>query len=694
MKHSTRLFLSFLVFTSFAASSQNEGVLNELKHFPKTLEYNAVFSEKQNFSNQKNHKVIVKYFSKNSEENSYSESFKKVSIQDNKAKLSLGLGKRDKTSRFDSLQAFFANNPTVEMQIVVDGKALYPKVGILPAGHSQESSALLQGKKSGDDGSHWKGYKRRSTISSFQAVTLSSEIYTNSFNVVSNSFEIEVLGPKLSAPLSSLSTSVVIPFNEVQETNRPRHENLYDEHGRRFGTIGSKQNDKLAIQSRQQAQLGGLRTPAPSGGFEGMPRIDGVLPPDTEAAVGPNHIVQMVNSQMQIFDKVGNSLAGPGPINDLWNGFGGRCESDNDGDPIALYDEQADRWVLTQFAVSGAPESVCFAVSTSADPLGTYNLYQVVTQDFPDYYKLGVWPAANNNAYFMGTNSGLQNRYDVYAIDRENMLLGNPARPAQFFQNFQNLLIPADNDGELPPPDDEPGYFYTIRDSGDSYFNPSPANDSIDIYSFNVDWNTPANSTFTLQAITTNEGLEPFNWTVCGFFEGNCLEQPTSATLIDSNSWWPQQRFQYRNFGIYGSLVGVWGVNAVAVPGGHTAPRWFEFRKYTADLQWTLRQQGTYAPDTTHRFSPSISMDESQNIGIGYSTTSSVVFPSMKYSVHDNDLDDLGVLEAEQTMRAGGGSQTNTSGRWGDYASMDVDPADNCTFWFTTEYINANTNAD
>ena len=678
-----------MVFTSFAASSQNEGVLNELKHFPKTLEYNAVFSEKQNFSSQKNHKVIVKYFSKNREESSYSESFKKVSIEDNTAKLSLGSGKRDRDSEFKSLQAFFANNPAVEMQVVVDGKALYPKVGILPAGHSQESSAFLQGKKSGDDGSHWKGYKRRSTVSSFQAATLSSDIYISAKNVISHPYEVPLIGPKSSLPVTHLPVAGIQPFDDSQEVNRPRHENLYDERGRRFGTIAPTHDDILAIKS-QNVFAGSLQTPTPSGGFQGMPNISGYLPPDTEGAVGPNHYVQQVNSTTQVFAKDGTSLAGPFNTNTLWSGFGGRCESDNSGDAIALYDEQADRWVLTQFAVGGSPEQVCFAVSQTNDPTGSYYLYSLVTQRFPDYYKLGVWPATNNNAYFMGTNSGAANQYDVYAMDRENMLLGNPARTSQYFQSFQNLLVPADNDGALPPPADEPGYFYTIRDAQDGYFNPSPANDSLDIYSFDVDWNTPANTTFTLQAITSAEGLVDFNWTVCGFFVGNCIPQLGSTTLIDSNSWWPQQRFQYRNFGIYGSLVGVWGVNAVASPGKHTAPRWFELRKHTYDTGWNIRQQGTYAPDSTHRFSPSIAMDESQNIGVGYSVTSSSIYPSIRYTVHDNDLDDLGEMESEATMFNGLSAQTHSSGRWGDYASMDVDPSDNCTFWFTTEYIESN----
>ena len=163
----------------------------------------------------------------------------------------------------------------------------------------------------------------------------------------------------------------------------------------------------------------------------------------------------------------------------------------------------------------------------------------------------------------------LANKYDVYALDRENDVAWiAPARPAQFFQSYPNLLMPADNDGQTPPPANEPGYLYTIRDAAEPYFNPSlQLNDSIDIYEFDVDWNTPANTTFTLAQVFTNaDGLVDFNWTVCGFFQvTNCIPQKGSTTLIDSGSQWPQQRFQYKNFGIYGSLVGTWAVNAVAI---------------------------------------------------------------------------------------------------------------------------------
>jgi subtilisin-like proprotein convertase family protein len=693
-----RVFFALMLF--LCASSQaieKQAQINspiDLKYFPATLNYTAAISEKTKIPNKKKHKVTVSYFAENNDSKAlYIESFKRVKIVKNQMDLSLGKGSNkkvglEKKNKYSSLQEVFANNSEVKMQINIDGINLYPKIGILPAGHSHESGLFLAGKNPSDNDKHWKGFKIKRSKSFFQAIELSEHDYNiyHSENIRTAPYSSEMHGPVLSLPAKSLPAAQVRALAPI-EINKPRHEDLFDEKGIKYGTGTKKTDDPLALKSKLDATLSGLRTP-PSVGFQGMPNISGFVPPDTEGAVGPLHFVQQINSTTQIFLKDGTPTGAAFNTNTLWSGFGGRCQTDNSGDAIALYDEQADRWVLTQFAVGGSPELVCFAVSQTNDPTGAYHLYSVQTPRFPDYYKLGVWPAANNNAYFMGTNSGTQGAYDVFALDRERMLVGGTARPAQFFQSFPNLLMPADSDGVLPPPDDAPGYLYTIRDGGEPYFG-SPPNDSIDIYEFFVDWSVLPNPTASInlaQSFTNSTGLVDFNWTVCGFFTSDCIPQLGTTQLIDSNSWWPQQRLQYRNYGIYGSLVGVWGVNAVAAPAKHTAPRWFELRRYTPDTSWTIRQQGTFAPDANHRFSPSISMDESQNIGLGYSETSSAMFPGISYTVHDNDLDDLGVMEAEAEMFAGLGSQTFAA-RWGDYASMDVDPTDNCTFWFTTEYI-------
>ncbi|WP_157892933.1 Ig-like domain-containing protein, partial [Marinicella sediminis] len=655
----------------------------EQDSFPEHIPFSVSLPEQLNI-NPQGSLVELSYYDASASRQLYRELFTAVQVDDHQLAIKLGKG-RFIEGDYSSVQALAANHPEFRVAITIDKQALKPYVGVKPAGHSIESMAILAGVKSTEDQLHWKGYQAKSTHSTVQQVTLGIDKLTGNEQIIARSpYTLEVIGPKMSKPMKSFPVAVSKAFQE-QEINSLRHESLYDKEGNLFGTVSPQQDDPLAPKSAQNP--GGFLTPSPSANFPGMPNISGFYPPDIEGAVGPDHYVQMVNSTYQIFDKItGASVAGPFTNNTLWSGFGGGCQNNNDGDPIALYDEMHDRWILTQFSVSTLPRSVCFAVSQTGDPTGDYYLYEVIAQRFPDYYKLGLWNVPGNTAIFMGTNSGQQNQYDVYAIDYENMRQGLPANPSQFFQNYPNLLMPADSDGASPAAN-TPGYFYTIRDGGEPYFG-SPPNDSIDIYEFVVDWDTPANTTFTLaQVITNADGLTDFNWTVCGFFVSNCLEQPGTAVLIDSNSWWPQQRLQFRNFGTYQTLVGAWGVNAVPQPAKRSAIRWFELRKNTADPNWTYRQEGTFTPDTDHRFSPSISMDASGNIGLGYTVTSTTTFPSIRYTVHDSAVDPLGFMEPEVTMVAGTGSQTGSAGRWGDYASMDVDPVDGCTFWFTHEYI-------
>ena len=583
----------------------------------------------------------------------------------------------------------FSQNSEVDMQWVIDKKTMYPKIGIIPSGHSAKTGLLLSGNKIDDNKPQWKGFDKKSSVTAFQSVELTSQKTerNNSINSKSNPFELAMNGPYLSIPVRDMPYDDIIREKQSgNEINPPRHGDLFDKFGKRHGTTEPKSPDSLAPKSQQNPS--GFLTPATIRNFAGQSNASGVYPPDIEGAVGVDYYVQMVNSTFAIYNKNDGTIAqAPRNTNTLWASHGGRCQSDNSGDAIALYDEAAQRWVLTQFAVAGTPRSVCFAISQTPDPTGAYYTYDLVTARYPDYYKLGVWPTSGQNAYYMGTNSGQQGQYDIYALDRENMLLGLPARSSQFFQSYPNLIMPADVDGDTPPPANAPGLMYSFRDAGASYFG-NPANDSIDVYEFDIDWDVPSNTTFTLEQVITNAfgGLVDFNWTVCGFFQTNCLPQQGTAVLIDSGSWWPQQRLQYRNFGGFETLVGTWTVNAVVSPAKHAAPRWFELRRDIGVPTWTLRQQGTFAPDADNRFSPSISMDASENIALAYSTTSASSFPSIKYTVHDESVDATGFMETEAVLIAGGGSQTGSVGRWGDYSSMEVDPVDDCTFWFTSEY--------
>lgn len=615
----------------------------------------------------------------------YQQSYSKVIFKKGKFELVIGNIKEQSLKELSSL------NSHLLLELSIDNQLYGPLVNIQPAGHSSKSRLAILGLETNDDKLHEKGFNLESTKAAIQAVSFRPVDKAFPLDLIgeskTNPFLMPIRGPFISQPLSSLPVldQIQVPFVE-KEINSLRHEHLFDENGRRFGTDSiNVRDDELVEKSRQLA--GPLpNTPPFSESFEGINNFQGALPPDIEGAVGPYHYVQMVNTAFAIYDKSGVKLAGPTATNALWGGFGGPCQTNNSGDAIALYDQAADRYVLTQFAVNTG-QSVCFAVSTSGDPLGTYYLYELPTVRFPDYYKLGVWSDTDNNAYYMGTNTGSSRQYDIYAIDRESLINGVAPRTAQFFQNFPNLLMPADQDGHMPAPKGSPGLLYTILDGGDTYFsNPPPANDSIDLYEFDVDWDTPANSSITLVNSFGPPDITDFVWTVCGFFNSNCLTQPGTGVRLDSGSWWPMQRFQYRNFGSYETLLGTWTVDALS-SGNRAAPRWFELRKPTGG-SWSVYQEGTHSPDSAHRWEPSISMNGNGDIGLVYNTVdaANTIRPGIRFAGRQS-TDPLGVLRAESSLIEATGVQTSSSNRWGDYASMDVDPYDDCTFWFTSEYI-------
>ena len=411
--------------------------------------------------------------------------------------------------------------------------------------------------------------------------------------------------------------------------------------------------------------------------FDGMDIEDGgfAIPPDPVGDVGPNHYVQMVNTAFAIFDKQGNRLVGPLPINRLWQGQGNPCENYNDGDPIVLYDRLADRWLLSQFAVrQDAPYYECIAISQTPDPTGAYFLYAFSTEEsFPDYPKLGVWP----DAYYMSTNEG--DLVGIYAFERDKMLNGQAA----VFQKFEvqrNFMLPSDLDGSNPPPSGSPNYFYTMMDDT---FWPSqgfPGEDRIEIWEFHVDFKNPANSTFTL---TSSLPTESFDYLVCDFFDFDCIPQKGTSQRLDAIAEWPMFRFQYRNFGTHETLLGNFTVEMDDFT-GHAGIRWFELRK-TEEDDWHIYQEGTHAPDAHHRWMGSIAMNGEGNIALGYSVSSETLYPAIRYATQYY-WDPVGSLRNETSLVESTASQPRFN-RWGDYSSMNIDPVDDTTFWYTTEYL-------
>jgi hypothetical protein len=409
----------------------------------------------------------------------------------------------------------------------------------------------------------------------------------------------------------------------------------------------------------------------PHAAFAGITQ-DGLIPPDPNIAVGPNHIVEMVNSEIAIFEKSGNLESGyPKKLSNLWTNLGGACAQSNSGDPVVQYDRLADRWFISQLASLSSPYAECIAVSVTNDPSGSYHLYSYsFGSNLNDYPKFGVWPTASNSAY-LGTYNLFANGStfagaDLCAYDRAAMLAGASAVQICFTRSTSDGgFLPSDLDGAMPPADGEPGYFLA--------FNANTLN-SLTLYKMSLDFGTPANSTL---AAASDIGVQSFQ-PACG--GGTCIPQPATNKKLDSLGDRLMYRLAYRNFGSHESMV----VNHSVVSGSSVGPRWY-LLDATNQGQFAVIQQATYAPDSAYRWMGSIAMDQSGDILLGYSRSSSSSYPSI-YAAGRTPNDPSGTLSQEISLLDGGGSQTLYS-RWGDYTSMRIDPADDCTFWYVNEYL-------
>jgi len=437
------------------------------------------------------------------------------------------------------------------------------------------------------------------------------------------------------------------------------------------------QNMLNSVDHSIQSQIGELNSiSSPIKNWDGITNLNGVYPPDTEGDVSPDYYIQMVNLSFQIWDKSGNSLYGPVANNTLWNGFGDPWDGSNDGDPVVLYDKVADRWIFSQFALPNYPKGpfyVLIAVTETGDPLGSWYRYGFEFDDMPDYPKFGIW----SDGYYLTVNkfssgSLSWNGVSVAVFNRDEMLAGSPAARMVIW-NFSAgddpwSMLPSNFDGS-PPPDGTPNYMVYMND--DAWGYPS---DQLRIFECHVDWNTTANSTLTGPTILTTSS---FNST----FTSN-ISQPGTSRRLDPLSSRLLFRLQYRNFGTYQTLVTNQTVNVGSNIGG---VRWYEL--HDSGGGWSIYQQGTYQPGSDSRWMGSIAMDGYGNLALGYSISSSTVYPSIKY-VGRYKNDPLGQMTVtEQTVMSGSGSQTGTAGRWGDYSTMSVDPIDDATFWYTTEYV-------
>ncbi|HEX8218472.1 MAG TPA: hypothetical protein VF914_04565, partial [Chloroflexia bacterium] len=437
----------------------------------------------------------------------------------------------------------------------------------------------------------------------------------------------------------------------------------------------------LAVDKALQTAFGPLVMPPTIANFEGIYNYWGGIPPDTVGDVGKTQYVQMVNVGFQVYSKdTGNPITGVIDFNELYKAvsFGGQCELQNAGDPVVVYDQLADRWLLTQFTSAtadlptGGPYYECIAVSQTGDAAGAYYLYAFETSQtsFEDYPHFGVWP----DAYYMATNEapGAATILSAgfFAFERDKMLAGEDARMIYFTRSFPDGgFLPSDLDGYRLPPAGSPNYFMAPnRQTGNT----------IREYRFQITTWDPA----PVAAL-----LGPFDIPVTAFdSDAPAVPQPEVGVPLDSIGDRLMNRLAYRNMGSYESLVVNHTVKVLHGEDEFAGVRWYEFRDPNNPMP-AVYQQGTYSPpDGLHRWMGSAAMDGAGNIAIGFSASSASVYPSIHYAGR-LVTDPAGqMMQGEAIIKQGTGSQTETiAGRWGDYSSLNVD-VDDCTFWYTTEY--------
>jgi hypothetical protein len=516
------------------------------------------------------------------------------------------------------------------------------------------------------------------------------------------------LGPKVgtaqfqgaSAPVSSLPV-IVAPV--VTTLNARDNEHLVAAKG------SSNAKDPVIQKKRGSGPLS-----APIESFDGICLPFGppcaeasscsCLPPDTNGAVGDTQFVQMVNSDFAVYSKTGTVLRHATPIDALWSSAGGECAAHNDGDPVVVYDQFAKRWLLSEFVATpaaGEDYGECVAVSQTSDATGAYNLYffDWGADTFLDYPHIGVWRdgyylSANEFPTGQETSSGAA----AIALERDKMLAGQPARYVWFDEAAANPVggqyigqLPADADGAKLPPAGAPDVFAEVDDPSGIPPTGSDLGFDLRLWKFHVDWADPASSTFGKAGQPSfTLPVAPFVRPQCTYGYGDCPLQKGGPQGLDALGDRLMFRLAYRNFGDHDSLVLNHTVKADTLEG----IRWYEVRSpLTAPV---ITQQGTYAPDDSvtdplSRWMGSIAMDKLGDVALGFSASGANDYPSVRYTGRTVGDPAGQMTQAEQVIYTGQGPQTEAEGRWGDYSELSVDPIDDCTFWYTQEYLTSDT---
>ncbi len=475
------------------------------------------------------------------------------------------------------------------------------------------------------------------------------------------------------------------------------------------------------------AAMAPLVMPGPSFTFEGVNSADRlavfgnqVMPPDTQGDVGPNHYVSMVNGPVGIYNKTTGVLAAPlFKLSSLFSGFPADnvCRTTDNGDPIVMYDSLADRWIITQFgfiSTGSPPWFECIVVSQTADPTGPYFAYAFRTPDvgtFPDYPKLGVWTDAyymtDHQNGFLAPPGAAGGGTGFFAFDRAKMLAGDPTATFIYFNRptpGEGGILPSDIDGISPPPvgTSQLLFRFTADEFGGAF------TDAVVPYEFIPNFATPGASTLTVLspiAVAAFDARQP---------SGRAdVEQPAPAVATENlDSLNDRAMFQtsYHNLGTQAAPINsytiTWGVNVSGAGAGTLVAttftsgiRWTEMRRDLAGVV-TIRDQGTHAATDvngatgTNLFMPHIAQDHMGNIAVGYTASSTTVFPGVRWAGRTGAAPTSSLNEGEAVMFAGTGVQRQTNSRWGDYSSMSIDPSDSCTFYYHQEYRDAANNAN
>lgn len=412
-----------------------------------------------------------------------------------------------------------------------------------------------------------------------------------------------------------------------------------------------------------------------------------LTPADPTLCVGPNHLIQMVNapsgSYFQVFNKQGQQLTTPVYLDNLVesSGYSGA------GDGICLYDQYADRYIMSEF---GTPDggsdinTLVFFVSQTNDPMKSWYIYRFTdTTYFPDYPKLSVW---DDQSYFASSRDfALPGSEFVgisfYAFNKQQMLSGNQSVQVQRVRLTDVVkydgAAPVNAFGPTPPVAGTPGLF-TYRN--DDERTPEQDEDSVVLMSFSVDYNNPENSRLTTLSSLLSS---PFSSQICesgGYFQ-SCVTVPGNNPALMATTSFIMDKPVYRRFADHEAILVYHTVNAGAP--GIAGIRWHELRRSTGD--WEIFQEGTYSPDATHRFFPSMTFNAHGQIAAVFNAASASLWPSIRVAGR-NEEDPPGSLPADETTIANGTGYGTFSSRWGDYSMICPDPANDSLFWLTSMY--------